>query len=492
MAQSFGILNTNLSAQQAYFYLQNNTTKLNQASDRVASGLRVRNASDDPAGYIQITRFKSIIAGLQTAKQNVGSAKSLTGVANGGLEAIRSLLQETRSTALVASDGTKGASERDALWETVKQNIQEMDDMVRQTSFGGKRLLDGTANFSFQTGPQAGDVTIMKLEDSFYAKDMKVGNQGASATVEWTNAPSVSTAASVVDATWTVEFQSSNTFKVTNTAVESSPTANGTVGTAYTSQGVSFTIGAVGTGETEYAKGDRITFTTESNTIGSVESDTGQGTKGTMGTTSGSNYTGTVNGTYTVTITDSGDATDSQTNQLSASYSFIGSDGSTSTGTITLDSDGIGQLGSTGVYVDFTDYDALGTTDDFKAGDNFSFDVSAAQVFAPDETGVIGDEGITLSSANASAASINHIDRAIELIESALTKIGSITRRLDIKLMNLNTQEMNNDSARSVIEDADVANEQLQVAKYQILQQTSLSSVVAANTQQQYVLALFQ
>jgi flagellin len=489
MAESFGILNTNLAAQQAYFYLQNNTTKLNEASDRVASGLRVRSSQDDPAGYIQITRFKSVISGLQTAKQNVGSAQSLTGIVNGGLESIRSLLQEARATALIASDATKSASERDALDKTIKQGIAEIDDLVRQTTFGGKALLDGTANFSFQTGPNAGDVTVLKLEDSFYAKDLKVGNPGSAATVNWGNAPSVSTASSVVDATWTIEFQSSGTFTVKNNAVESSPTATGTVGTAYSSQGISFQIDAP-TG-TEYAAGDRITFTTEENTISSVEAGTAQGTKGSMGTTSGSDYTGTVDGTYTVTITTSGDATDSGSNQLAASYSFIGSDGSTGSGAITLDSDGIGQLGTDGVYVDFTDYDALSTTDDFKQGDTFTLDVTSSEVFAPDETGVIGTDGVTLKSANAAATSITHIDSAIEEIEAAITKIGSLQRRLDIKLTSLTTQETNNDSARSVIEDADVAKEQLEVAKYQILQQTSLQSVVAANTQPQSILGLF-
>jgi len=487
---SFGILNTNLAAQQAYFYLQNNTAKLNEASDRVASGLRVRSSQDDPSGYIQITRFKSVIAGLKTASQNVGSAKSLTGIVNGGLESIRAQLQEARAVALVASDATKSASERDALDATVRQGIAEIDDLVRQTTFGGQLLLDGTANFTFQTGPNAGDVTALKLEDAFYAKDLKVGNQGAAATVNWDTAPSVSTAASVVDAQWTVEFQSSGTFTVTNNAVESSPTATGTVGTAYSSQGISFQIDAP-TG-TSYAKGDRITFTTESNTISSVEAGTAQGTKGTMGTTAGSNYTGSVDGTYTVTITTSGDATDSGSNQLAASYSFIGSDGSTSTGAITLDSNGIGQLGTDGVYVDFTDYDALSTTDDFKAGDTFTFDATIAEVFAPNESGVIGTDGVTLKSANAAATSITHIDAAIEKIEAAITKIGSLSRRLDIKLMSLDTQVRNNDAARSVIEDADVAKEQLEVAKYQILQQTSLASVVAANLQPQSILGLFR
>ena len=162
--------------------------------------MRVRSSQDDPAGYIQITRFKSVIAGLTTAKQNVGSATSLTGIVNGGLESIRSLLQEARATALIASDATKSASERDALDATIKQGIAEIDDLVRQTTFGGKALLDGTANFTFQTGPNAGDVTALKLEDSFYAKDLKVGNQGDAATVNWGTAPSVSTSASVVNA----------------------------------------------------------------------------------------------------------------------------------------------------------------------------------------------------------------------------------------------------------------------------------------------------
>ena len=438
MAESFGVLNTNLAAQQAYFYLQNNTNKLNESSDRVASGLRVRSSQDDPAGYIQITRFKSVIAGLQTARQNVGSAQSLTGIVNGGLEAIRSLLQEARATALVASDATKSASERDALDATIRQNINEVDDLVRQTTFGGKALLDGTANFTFQTGPNAGDVTVMKLEDSFYAKDLKVGNPGDAATVNWTTAPSVSTSADVFNANWTVTFQSSGTFTVKNTAIEGSPTATGTVGIEYESQGISFNIDTP-TG-TEYAEGDRITFVTEANTIGSVEAGTSQGTKGSMSTTAGSDYTGTTDGTYTITITQDGDATDSGANQLTADYSFIGADGSTDSGTITLDSDGIGELGTSGVLVDFQDYDALSTTDDFKQGDTFTLDISAAEVFAADETGVIGTEGVTLKSANASATSIAHIDSAIDILESAITKIGSFQRRLDIKFMSLQTQ----------------------------------------------------
>jgi flagellin len=493
MAESFGVLNTNLAAQQAYFYLQNNTTKLNEASDRVASGLRVKNSQDDPAGYIQITRFKSVIAGLTTAKQNVGSAKSLTGIIDGGLSSIRDLLQEARATALVASDATKSASERNALDATIRQNIQEIDDLVRQTTFGGKILLDGTANFTFQTGANAGDVTQLKVDDSFYAKDLKVGDPGSAATINWATTPSVSTSSSVANATWTIEFQSSGTFTVTNTAVGSSPTATGTVGTAYESQGISFQIDAP-TG-TSYAKGDRITFTTEENSIDSVDAGTAQGTKGSMTTTAASNYTDTVDGTFTVTVTGDGDATDDggSGTQLTADYSFIGSDGSTSTGTITLDADtGIGQIGTTGVYVDFSDYDAVNSTDDFKTGDTFTFDVAASKVFAPDETGVIGSEGVTLKSANAAATSITHIDNAIEKIEASITKIGSVQRRLDIKLLSLQTQIRNNDSARSVIEDADVAQEQLNVAKFQILQQTSLASVVAANTQPQSILGLFR
>jgi flagellin len=490
MAQSFGVVNTNLAAQQAFYYLQNNTNKLNEAADRVASGLKVKTSADDPAGYVQITRFKSIIAGMQTAKQNVTGAKSLTVIVDGGLTSIRELLQEARKTALLASDGSKSSSERDALDSTIRQTLKEVDDLVRQTTFGGKRLLDGTANFTFQTGPAAGDVTVLKIEDSFYAKDLKVGNPGDAATVNWGNAPSVSTAANVVDANWTITFTSSGGFTVKSDAIEGAPTGNGTVGTAYTSDGIGFTIDTP-TG-TDYAVGDRITFKTEAATVGSVDSDQGQGTKGTMGTTAGSAYNGTTDGTFTISVTADGDATDSGSNQLTADYSFVGDDGTTDSGTITIDSDGIGQLGTTGVYVNFNDFDALSTTDDFKQGDTFTFDVTAAEVFAPDESGVIGEEGITLRTSNASATSIVHLDNAIDEIEAAITKIGSMTRRLDIKFMSLDTQETNNDSARSGIEDADVAREQLNVAKYQILQQTSLSSVVSANLQPQAVLGLFQ
>ena len=84
------------------------------------------------------------------------------------------------------------------------------------------------------------------------------------------------------------------------------------------------------------------------------------------------------------------------------------------------------------------------------------------------------------------------IDNAISDVSSALSYIGSITNRLTYQEKSLNTSKINTDAARSRIEDADMASEQLQTTKLQILQQTSITMLAQANTSPQAILSLFK
>jgi flagellin len=64
--------------------------------------------------------------------------------------------------------------------------------------------------------------------------------------------------------------------------------------------------------------------------------------------------------------------------------------------------------------------------------------------------------------------------------------------RLTIKETNLTTAITNTDAAKSRIMDADVAKEQIQVSKLQILQQTSTAQLAQANASPKNFLSLFQ
>ena len=99
---------------------------------------------------------------------------------------------------------------------------------------------------------------------------------------------------------------------------------------------------------------------------------------------------------------------------------------------------------------------------------------------------------IDLTTAAGASAAIDSVDSAIVTLSTAIQKVGEYQTRLSAKEENLATAIANTENARSLIEDADFAAEQMEVMKLQIIQQTALSALAQANQQPQVILSLFQ
>ena len=477
------------------------STLVAKTENRISTGYKVSKASDAPADYIISQMMNRTISGLQTAKANVGNASNLVAVGEGGLTGIKNLLSEMRDTALTAADATKSGAERSALSQTVNEMMKELDDMVKQTTWGGKMLLNGAGLFNFQTGANPGDVTSIKIDQSFYAREIGVGLTGEAAQADWTEDSAgrriyVSDYSAVEDAEWTVEFTSAGTFNVASTTINEPPTSTGAVGTAYSDAGIEFQLEA-SANSTDYAVGDRITFSSKASDIDAVEAFRSKGTTGNVQSTATSQYTGEMNGTFQINVTGSGNATViSSQSQLTGTFTFSGADGTEHSGTLSIDEDGSASLvdGSwdSGITIQFSDYDQIGSTNDFVAGDSFSFDVTAASVTGPDTTGILGSSGISLSSAAAASTSIAHIDDAINLVEMYQTILGSTSQRLGIRESSLSTMIENNTAARDRIVKADLVEEQLNLTKYTVQQQAALAMFSNATNQMQLNLSILQ
>jgi len=474
---------------------------IGKTEGRIATGLKVSKASDNPADYVISEMMNKTISGLTTAKVNVGNASNLVAVAEGGLKGIKDLLSEMRATALTASDSTKSGAERSALARTIAEQIKEVDDMVKQTTWGRRQLLNGAGLFNFQTGPSPGDITAIKIDQSFYAREIGVGATGDAAEVRWTTDSDgrytyITDYSLVQTAEWTIEFTSSGTFNVTSTTTGEPPEATGVVGSAYSDAGIEFQLEASGN-PTDYAVGDRITFSSTASIIHAFESFRNKGSTGTAAATAASSYIGEVDGTIQINVTGSGNATViSGQSQMTAAFTFSGADGTQETGTLSLDSTGKATISNgswdSGIIVQFSDYDQMGHTDDFVEGDSFSINAEAARVTSPDISGVLGAEGISLGTANASATSVSHIDEAIASVEAFETLLGSTSQRLQIRESSLATMIENNTAARDRIVRADMVEEQLNLTRQTIQQQAALTMFMHATMQMQTPLSILQ
>jgi len=99
---------------------------------------------------------------------------------------------------------------------------------------------------------------------------------------------------------------------------------------------------------------------------------------------------------------------------------------------------------------------------------------------------------IDLSTQHGASTAIQTTSEAINKMSSYIQDVGEYKVRLDSKSQSLQNNITNTEAVRSSIEDADFANQQMQVSKLKILQQTSVSSMTQANSSPQVVLSLFQ
>ncbi|MEX1054453.1 MAG: flagellin [Rhodothermales bacterium] len=135
------------------------------------------------------------------------------------------------------------------------------------------------------------------------------------------------------------------------------------------------------------------------------------------------------------------------------------------------------------------------------AGTSFTFQVNAENgdtfVAAIATVGVgvsgmsVADADLDVSSAASAGSTLTRIDTAIDTVSTRLAAVGDSQKRLTFKQENLQTSIVNYEAARSRIEDADFAKEQMEILKLQILQQTGTAALVQANVGPQSILSLF-
>ncbi|MCP5463240.1 MAG: flagellin [bacterium] len=86
---------------------------------------------------------------------------------------------------------------------------------------------------------------------------------------------------------------------------------------------------------------------------------------------------------------------------------------------------------------------------------------------------------------------ITNIDNALNVILQDEERIGSFIRRLEVEVDVNEVEEVNLKASLSSVQDADLAEQQLELTKLSILQQASLAMLAQANAAPQSILSLF-
>ncbi|MEZ8322947.1 flagellin [Vibrio cyclitrophicus] len=168
-------VNTNVSALVAQRNLSNANNMLNQSLERLASGSRINSAKDDAAGLQISNRLETQMSGIDVAVRNANDGISIMQTAEGAMNETTNIMQRMRDLSLQASNGSNSQSERTAIQEEVTALNDELNRIAETTSFGGKKLLNGSfGSSSFQIGGSSGEAVQIGLK-SMRTDDINMG-----------------------------------------------------------------------------------------------------------------------------------------------------------------------------------------------------------------------------------------------------------------------------------------------------------------------------
>ncbi|NIY90416.1 flagellin [Vibrio campbellii] len=158
-------VNTNVAALVAQRHLTSATDMLNQSMERLSSGKRINSAKDVAAGLQISNRLQSQMRGLDVAVRNANDGISIMQTAEGAMNEVTNIMQRMRDLSLQSANGSNSKAERTALQEEVSALNDELNRIAETTSFGGRKLLNGSFGKSaFQIGAASGEAVQVELK----------------------------------------------------------------------------------------------------------------------------------------------------------------------------------------------------------------------------------------------------------------------------------------------------------------------------------------
>ncbi|EAQ31837.1 flagellin [Idiomarina baltica] len=176
-------VNTNVSSINAQNQLVKSGNSLDQAFQRLSSGLRINSAADDAAGLQISNRLTSQVNGLNVATRNANDGISLAQTAEGSLQESTNILQRMRELALQSANGSNSSADRQALNKEIGALKSELTRISDNTAFGGSKILDGSfGTKEFQIGSEANETISLTLDDYDASNLGGVGAKGKTVT----------------------------------------------------------------------------------------------------------------------------------------------------------------------------------------------------------------------------------------------------------------------------------------------------------------------
>ncbi len=137
-------INTNINSMRTQEYMRQNQAKMSNSMDRLSSGKRINNASDDAAGLAIATRMRARESGLGVAANNTQDGMSLIRTADSAMNSVSNILLRMRDLANQSANATNTNENKAAMQKEFSQLQKQIDYISTNTEFNDQKLLDGS------------------------------------------------------------------------------------------------------------------------------------------------------------------------------------------------------------------------------------------------------------------------------------------------------------------------------------------------------------
>ncbi|MBV6319670.1 flagellin [Duganella violaceipulchra] len=159
-------LHTNAAALSAQNSISRTQMSLSTSQTRLSTGFRVNSAMDDAAGLQIATRLKAQTSGMSMAMRNTQNSISMLQTAEGAFDEVTTMLTRMKDLATQAADVSSTAKDQAALQSEFDALGSELNNVMKNTTFGGAKLMDGgtiASSMTFQIGATKSETMAVDL-----------------------------------------------------------------------------------------------------------------------------------------------------------------------------------------------------------------------------------------------------------------------------------------------------------------------------------------
>ena len=167
------MINQNITAINAWRNLGKTDRAMSRTMEKLASGLKINRAADDPSGLIISEQMRAQVVGLKAAITNSEKGVSMVQTAEASLDKMHTLLDKMRALALDSANSAVNDANMLAANQSEVTNILEtIDRIASNTTYGTKKLINGDNALQTNIDSRAnglGKVVSADANDGAYA-----------------------------------------------------------------------------------------------------------------------------------------------------------------------------------------------------------------------------------------------------------------------------------------------------------------------------------